>query len=38
MEQLMGLIVTFFSGICLEQNLGPDRATNYEEDRRLSCG
>jgi len=20
------LIVTFFSGICLEQNLGPDRA------------
>ena len=23
---LAGLIVTFFSGICLEQNLGPDRA------------
>jgi hypothetical protein len=21
-----GLIFTFFSGICLEQNLGPDRA------------
>jgi hypothetical protein len=28
------LIITFFSGICLEQKLGPDRA-NYEEDRRL---
>jgi hypothetical protein len=25
-DALAGLIVTFFSGICLEQNLGPDRA------------
>jgi AcrR family transcriptional regulator len=25
-DSLAGLIVTFFSGICLEQNLGPDRA------------
>ena len=25
-NSLAGLIVTFFSGICLEQNLGPDRA------------
>jgi hypothetical protein len=25
-ESLAGLILTFFSGICLEQNLGPDRA------------
>jgi hypothetical protein len=25
-DSLVGLIVTFFSGICLEQNLGPDRA------------
>jgi hypothetical protein len=24
-DSLAGLIVTFFSGICLEQNLGPDR-------------
>jgi hypothetical protein len=23
---LAGLVITFFSGICLEQNLGPDRA------------
>jgi TetR/AcrR family transcriptional regulator, copper-responsive repressor len=26
-DSLAGLIVTFFSGICLEQNLGPDRET-----------
>ncbi|HEY4381425.1 MAG TPA: TetR/AcrR family transcriptional regulator [Acidobacteriaceae bacterium] len=25
-DSLAGLIITFFSGICLEQNLGPDRA------------
>jgi hypothetical protein len=25
-DSLAGLIVTFFSGICLEQNLGPERA------------
>jgi TetR/AcrR family transcriptional regulator, copper-responsive repressor len=25
-DSLAGLIVTFFSRICLEQNLGPDRA------------
>jgi hypothetical protein len=25
-DSLAGLIVTFFSGICLEQNFGPDRA------------
>jgi AcrR family transcriptional regulator len=25
-DSLAGLIVTFFCGICLEQNLGPDRA------------
>jgi len=25
-DSLAGLIVTFFSGICLKQNLGPDRA------------
>src|SRR5882762_6887383 len=25
-DSLAGLIVTFFSGICVEQNLGPDRA------------
>jgi hypothetical protein len=25
-DSLAGLIVTFVSGICLEQNLGPDRA------------
>ena len=25
-DSLAGLIVTFFIGICLEQNLGPDRA------------
>jgi|ERR1700678_1002702 TetR/AcrR family transcriptional regulator, copper-responsive repressor len=25
-ESLAGLILTFFCGICLEQNLGPDRA------------
>jgi AcrR family transcriptional regulator len=25
-ESLAGLIITFFCGICLEQNLGPDRA------------
>jgi hypothetical protein len=24
-DSLAGLIVTFFIGICLEQNLGPDR-------------
>jgi hypothetical protein len=24
-DSLAGLIITFFSGICLEQNLGPDR-------------
>jgi hypothetical protein len=24
-DSLAGLIVTFFSGLCLEQNLGPDR-------------
>ena len=25
-DSLAGLVITFFSGICLEQNLGPDRA------------
>jgi len=25
-DPLAGLVITFFSGICLEQNLGPDRA------------
>jgi hypothetical protein len=25
-ESLADLIVTFFCGICIEQNLGPDRA------------
>jgi AcrR family transcriptional regulator len=25
-DSLAGLIITFFCGICLEQNLGPDRA------------
>jgi TetR/AcrR family transcriptional regulator, copper-responsive repressor len=25
-DSLAGLIITFFSGICLEQNFGPDRA------------
>jgi TetR/AcrR family transcriptional regulator, copper-responsive repressor len=25
-DALAGLVITFFSGICLEQNLGPDRA------------
>jgi hypothetical protein len=25
-DSLAGLIITFFSGICLEQNLGPERA------------
>src|SRR3984885_7883205 len=25
-DSLDGLVITFFSGICLEQNLGPDRA------------
>jgi hypothetical protein len=34
-DSLAGLIVTFFSGICLEQNLGPRPGANYEEDRRL---
>jgi hypothetical protein len=29
---LAGLIITFFCGICLEQNLGPDRARIYEDD------
>ena len=24
-DSLAGLVITFFSGICLEQNLGPDR-------------
>jgi hypothetical protein len=24
-DSLAGLIITFFAGICLEQNLGPDR-------------
>jgi hypothetical protein len=25
-DSLAGLIITFFCGICVEQNLGPDRA------------
>jgi hypothetical protein len=25
-DSLAGLVITFFSGICLEQNLDPDRA------------
>jgi hypothetical protein len=39
-DSLAGLIVTFFSGICLEQNLGPDRARIpflRQLDDRLSC-
>ena len=33
-DSLAGLIITFFSGICLEQNFGPDRTriTNKIED------
>ena len=33
-DSLAGLIITFFSGICLEQNLGPDhtRITKKIED------
>jgi hypothetical protein len=30
-DSLAGLIVTFLSGICLEQNLGPDRARITEK-------
>ena len=33
-DSLAGLVITFFSGICLEQNLGPDRA-RITKDRRL---
>jgi hypothetical protein len=31
-DSLAGLIITFFSGICLEQNLGPDRARITKKD------
>ena len=31
-ESLADLIITFFCGICLEQNLGPGPHSNYEED------
>jgi hypothetical protein len=30
-DSLAGLIVTFFCGICLEQNLGPDRTRITEK-------
>ena len=33
-DSLAGLVITFFSGICLEQNFGPDREriTNKIDD------